>query len=332
MTGITEPQALAAETVPELDAEAQTNREHAERSRFGPDSSVIHDTIPLKEGFGATLRRVMRGFAAKPVTQASLAVFGLIVLCAIAAPLLSPHDPLEQNIFESLKGPSADYMLGTDYYGRDILSRLLYGAQTSLFIGFVATLGAMIIGTAIGLVSGYYGGRLDMFAMQIMDVLLAFPALILGLIIVAMLGPSLTNLIIAIGLGAVPTFARVARAPTLAAKEREYVQACRALGYSDLRIMVVHILPNIMTDVLVIGSLWLATAIRVEASLAFIGLGVKPPAPSWGGMIREGFENILDSTWLVLWPSLAILLVVFTLNLLGDSLRDVVDPKLRGEA
>jgi peptide/nickel transport system permease protein len=332
MTGTTEPQALSAAIVPELDIQEQTNREQIKRSRFEPDSSVTDDMIPLREGFGVTLRRVIRSFASKPVTQASLAVFLLIVLCAIAAPLLSPHAPLEQNIFERLQGPSSAYPLGTDYYGRDILSRLLYGARTSLFIGFVATFGAMLLGTAIGLASGYYGGRLDMAIMQAMDVLLAFPALILGLIIVAMLGPSLTNLIIAIGLGAVPTFARVARAPTLAAKEREYVQACRALGYSDARIMAVHILPNIMTDVLVMGSLWLATAIRVEASLAFIGLGVKPPAPSWGGMIREGFENILDSSWLVLWPSLAILLVVFTLNLLGDSLRDVIDPKLRGEA
>jgi peptide/nickel transport system permease protein len=321
---------LVAQSLRESDADAWTNHESAGRSRFEPDSSG--GTIPLSEGLGGTMRRVGRTLATKPVTLASLAIFGLIVLCAVAAPLLSPHDPLEQNIFESLKGPSADYLLGTDYYGRDILSRLLYGAQTSLWIGFVATLGAMVIGTMIGLVAGYYGGKLDLVIMQAMDVLLAFPALILGLIIVAMLGPSLTNLIIAIGLGAVPTFARVARAPTLAAREREYVLACRALGYSDARIMFLHILPNIMTDVLVMGSLWLATAIRVEASLAFIGLGVKPPAPSWGGMIREGFENILDSTWLVLWPSLAILLVVFTLNLIGDSLRDVVDPKLRGEA
>jgi peptide/nickel transport system permease protein len=306
-----------------------TSRGFQEGAGFEPEPPA--GPIALTEGFAGHMRRLGRALASKPVTQVSLAVFLLLVLCAIAAPLLSPHDPLEQNIFDSLKAPSADYLLGTDYYGRDILSRLFYGARTSLWIGFVATLGAMLIGTAIGLVAGYYRGWLDLVIMQAMDVLLAFPALILGLIIVAMLGPSMTNLIIAIALGAVPTFARVARAPTLAAREREYVLACRALGYSDARIIVLHILPNILTDVLVMGSLWLATAIRVEASLAFIGLGVKPPAPSWGGMIREGFENILDSAWLVLWPSLAILLVVFTLNLIGDSLRDVVDPKLRGE-
>jgi peptide/nickel transport system permease protein len=330
MTGTDEHAVLTREHPTESAQDSATNREHPGRSRFDlnlPDDAAI----PLTEGYAAMLRRVGRGLIARPVTSVSIGVFLLLVVCAIAAPLLAPHDPLEQNIFESLKGPSADYPLGTDYYGRDILSRLLYGAQTSLWIGFIATLAAMLIGTAIGLVAGYYGGKLDLLIMQAMDVLLAFPALILGLIVVAMLGPSLTNLIIAIGLGAIPTFARVARAPTLAAREREYVLACRALGYSDARIMALHILPNIMTDVLVMGSLWLATAIRVEASLAFIGLGVKPPSPSWGGMIREGFENILDSTWLVLWPSLAILLVVFTLNLIGDSLRDVVDPKLRGE-
>ena len=330
MTSTDEPAIVTSPARSGSTSETGTNREPRVRSRFGPGLS---DTtlIPLREGFGTRLRRVLQSFAGKPVTRISLAVFLLLVLCAIAAPLLAPHDPLEQNILESLKGPSATYPLGTDYYGRDILSRLLWGARTSLWIGFVATLGAMAIGTAIGLIAGYYGGWLDLVITQAMDVLLAFPALILGLIIVAMLGPSLTNLIIAIGLGAVPTFARVARAPTLAARSREYVLACRALGFSDARIMALHILPNIMTDVLVMGSLWLATAIRVEASLAFIGLGVKPPAPSWGGMIREGFENILNSTWLVLWPSLAILLVVFTLNLIGDSLRDVVDPKLRGE-
>jgi peptide/nickel transport system permease protein len=330
MTGTDDRAVLASQNPRGSALEGETNREQTDRSRFDPGLSEAI-TIPLTEGFGARLRRLLRGLAGKPVTRGALAVFLLLVLCAIAAPLLAPYDPLEQNIFESLKGPSSTYPLGTDYYGRDILSRLLWGARTSLWIGFVATLGAMVLGTAIGLIAGYYRGPLDLVVMQAMDVLLAFPALILGLIIVAMLGPSLTNLIIAIGLGAVPTFARVARAPTLAAREREYVLACRALGLSDARIMALHILPNIMTDVLVMGSLWLATAIRVEASLAFIGLGVKPPAPSWGGMIREGFENILDSTWLVLWPSLAILLVVFTLNLIGDSLRDVVDPKLRGE-
>ena len=164
-----------------------------------------------------------------------------------------------------------------------------------------------------------------------MDVLLAFPSLILGLIVVALLGPSMTNIIIAIALTSIPPFARIARAPTIAIKGREFVEAGRALGYSDTRILGGHILPNILPEILVMGSLWLANAIRTEASLAFVGLGVKPPIATWGGMIREGFENILDSYSLALVPSIAILILIFALNLLGDGLRDAIDPKLKGE-
>ena len=188
----------------------------------------------------------------------------------------------------------------------------------------------MVIGGIIGILSGYVGGRFDMVVMQAMDVLLSFPSLILGLMVVAMLGASMGNLMIAIALTAIAPFARIARAPTILVKERDYIEAGRALGYSDLRIMTVHILPNIVAEILVMASLWLATAIRIEASLSFIGLGVRPPTATWGGMIREGFENILDSAWLSVFPSLAILLVVFSLNMLGDGLRDAIDPKLRG--
>jgi peptide/nickel transport system permease protein len=258
-------------------------------------------------------------------------LFLLVCIAAILAPLLAPHDPLEQSILYRLKPPTAEYLMGTDYYGRDTLSRLIWGARISLTIGLLAIGVAMIIGSLIGLVAGYFGGKTDIIIMQTMDVLLAFPSLILGLIVVAMLGPSITNLVIAISFTAIPPFARIARAPTMAIKEREFIEAGRALGYSDLRLMLGHILPNILPEILVMGSLWLATAIRVEASLAFIGLGVSPPTPTWGGMIREGFENILDSFWLALFPSIAILIVVFSLNLLGDGLRDAIDPKLRDE-
>lgn len=274
---------------------------------------------------------LLKAFNANKTSWVGLGMFLAVCLMAIFAPLLAPHDPLEQDILYRLKGPTAEFLFGTDYYGRDTLSRLIYGARISLVIGLLAILSAMIIGSAIGLVAGYYGGRADIVIMQAMDVLLAFPSLILGLIVVAMLGPSVTNLVIAIALTAIPPFARIARAPTLAIKEREFVEAGRSLGYTDLRLMFGHILPNILPEILVMGSLWLATAIRVEASLAFIGLGVAPPTPTWGGMIREGFENILDSFWLALFPSIAILIVVFALNLLGDGLRDAIDPKLRGE-
>jgi len=292
-----------------------------------PGRRVSH----LRLGLAAAARGLVRAFNTNRTSWVGLVVFLVVCLLAILAPMIAAHDPLEQNILFRLKPPSPEHWMGTDYYGRDIFSRLLHGARISLVIGLLAIGVAMIIGSFIGLVAGYRGGRTDIIMMQTMDVLLAFPSLILGLIVVAMLGPSITNLVIAIALTAIPPFARIARAPTIAVKEREFIEAGRALGYSDLRLMLGHILPNILPEILVMGSLWLATAIRVEASLAFIGLGVAPPTATWGGMIREGFENILDSLWLTLFPSIAILVVVFALNLLGDGLRDAIDPKLRGE-
>jgi len=276
-------------------------------------------------------RQILAAFNTNKTSWIGLCIFLLIVVLALLAPWIAPFDPTDQNILEKLRAPTAEHWLGTDSFGRDTLSRVLYGARISLVIGVVSTLLAMVVGTAIGMLAGWHGGRLDTVTMQTMDVLLAFPSLILGLILVAMLGPSMTNIIIAIALTSVPPFARIARAPTIAVKEREFVDACRALGYSDSRIVVRHILPNILPEVLVMGSLWLANAIRTEASLAFVGLGVKPPIATWGGMIREGFENILDSYWLALVPGIAILIVIFALNLLGDGLRDAIDPKLKGE-
>jgi len=273
----------------------------------------------------------MKAFVANRGAFIALLVFAAVVLAALLAPWIAPHDPIEQDILSKLQGPSSNHWFGTDYFGRDILSRILHGARYSLFIGLTATVFAMIVGSVIGILAGYFGGRFDLLVMQTMDILLAFPSLILGLIIVAMLGPSLGNIIIAIALTTIPSFARIARAPTISVKEREFVEAGRALGYSDARLMFGHILPNILPEILVMFSLWTASAIRIEASLAFIGLGLKPPTPTWGGMIREGFENILDSYWLALMPGLAILVVVFALNLLGDGLRDAIDPKLKDE-
>jgi peptide/nickel transport system permease protein len=276
--------------------------------------------------------QTLKAFNTNKTSWIGLAVFLIVIALAIFAPVLAPFDPTDQNILEKLRPPSPEHWLGTDSFGRDTLSRLLYGARVSLTIGIVSTLAAMLIGSAIGMLAGWHGGRVDTVTMQAMDVLLAFPSLILGLILVAMLGPSMLNIIIAIALTSIPPFARIARAPTIATKEREFVMAGRSLGYSDTRLVAGHILPNILPEILVMGSLWLANAIRTEASLAFVGLGVKPPVATWGGMIREGFENILDSYTLALVPSIAILVVIFALNLLGDGLRDAIDPKLKGEA
>lgn len=260
-----------------------------------------------------------------------LGLLALIVLAAIFAPWISPHDPLEQNIVYRLEPPSAEFWLGTDSYGRDVLSRLIYGSRISLFVGFGAIVIAMTIGSALGILAGYVGGLLDQLIMGLVDVLLSFPALLLGLMIAAMLGASLENLIIAIAITEIAPFVRVARAPTITLKQRDFVEAGRALGFGSMRLMRVHILPNMISDVVVLGSLWMASAIRTEASLSFIGLGVPPPTATWGSMIREGFENILDAWWLTVFPSIAILLTVLALNLLGDALRDAIDPKLRSE-
>jgi len=273
----------------------------------------------------------LRAFNANKTSWVGLMLFAIVVGAAILAPVLSAYDPIDQDIVASLKPPSLEHWLGTDSYGRDTWARVLFGARISLIIGILSTAIAMIVGSLVGLLAGWYGGRIDAVLMQAMDALLAFPNLILGLIIVAMLGASATNIIIAIAVTSIPPFARIARAPTIAIKHREFIEACRALGFSDTRIVCVHVVPNIFPEILVMGSLWLANSIRTEASLAFIGLGVKPPTATWGGMIREGFENLLDSPWLAVMPSLAILLTVFAVNLLGDGLRDAVDPKLKNE-
>lgn len=288
-------------------------------------------SIPSTPARRSALGAIVRAFNTNKTSWVGLGLVVLIAVLALLAPWIAPHDPIEQDILSKLQGPSSKHWFGTDYFGRDILSRILHGARYSLFIGLTATVFAMIVGSVIGILAGYFGGRFDLLVMQTMDILLAFPSLILGLIIVAMMGPSLGNIIIAIALTTIPSFARIARAPTISVKEREFVEAGRALGYSDARLMFGHILPNILSEILVMFSLWTASAIRIEASLSFIGLGLKPPTPTWGGMIREGFENILDSYWLALMPGLAILVVVFALNLLGDGLRDAIDPKLKDE-
>ena len=268
----------------------------------------------------------------KRATRSGGLVIGLVlavtmVLIAIAAPWIAPYDPNEQNVLLKLEPPSAEHWFGTDAFGRDVLSRVIFGARISLFVGAFATLAGVLIGTIIGVVSGYLGGTVDRLISAATDVLLSFPQLIMGLMLVAVLGASLTNLIIAIAITAVPAFIRVARASTLAMKERDFVDACRALGFGDLRIMFLHVLPNIMDEVVVMGSLWFAAAIRTESTLAFIGLGVPPPTATWGGIIRDGFDNLLDAVWLSVFPSLAILVIMIALNLIGDGLRDATDPR-----
>ncbi|HRM73784.1 MAG TPA: ABC transporter permease [Paracoccus sp. (in: a-proteobacteria)] len=270
-------------------------------------------------------------FRRNRLSWVGLILLALIVGTAVFAPLIAPYDPVQQHIIHRLRPPSAQFWLGTDTFGRDVLSRLIYGARVSLVVGFVAIVIAMIIGTVIGILSGFIGGIFDRVVMSVLDVMLSFPTLLLGLMVAAMLGASFENLIIAIAITEIAPFARVARAPTITLKERDFIEAGRSMGFGNARLMGLHIFPNMVSEVVVMGSMWMASAIRTEASLSFIGLGVPPPTATWGGMIREGFENILDSWWLVVFPSLAILLTVLALNILGDALRDAIDPKTRAE-
>ena len=273
----------------------------------------------------------VRRFRNNPTSMVGLAIFLTVILAAVFAPWIWPVDPLEQDVVERLVGPSLAHPLGTDSFGRDVLARLLHAGRISLLIGVSSIALAMLVGSAIGIAAGYIGGWFDAMVTSLLDVLLSFPTLLLGLMVVAMLGSSVENLVLAIALTELAPFARVARAPTIALKNRDFIEAGRALGFSDLRLVVVHIIPNLISDVIVVASLWLAAAIRTEASLSFIGLGVKPPTPTWGGMIREGFENILDAPWLAVAPGLAILITVLGINLLGDGLRDAIDPKVRND-
>jgi len=262
------------------------------------------------------MTRALRFATTYPATTIGAVLFAIVAAAALLAPWAAPFDPNDQNIIDRLQPPGGDYLFGTDSFGRDVLSRILWGARVSLLVAVTSIAAAIAVGGTIGMVSGYLGGQFDLLVMQTMDVLLSFPSLILGLIVVALLGPDLINLVFAIALTAIAPFARIARAPVLSLKERAFI---------------VHVLPNILSEVLVMGSLWMATAVRTEASLSFIGLGVKPPTATWGGMMREGFENILDAPWLSVWPGLAILVLVLGLNMIGDGLRDATDPRLRGE-
>jgi len=251
----------------------------------------------------------------------------LIILIAIFAPVLAPHNPLTQSVVNRLQGPSPGYPLGRDGYGRDVLSRIIYGTRVALEVGVFSVLLGGIVGTAIGVSAGYFGGKLEAGLMRLVDVLLSFPDLITGLLVMAVLGSGLIKLIVAIAITITPRFARIAYGQTLSLKEKEYVDAARALGQGNHIILVRHILPNIGGELVVLASLWTASAIRLEASLSFIGLGVPPPTPTWGQMIREGTVYLSSLPLLSLAPGAALLIVVFAFNLVGDGLRDVLDPR-----
>ena len=276
------------------------------------------------------LRLVARApILANPVNVVAIALIALFALCALFAPVLAPYDPLAQELGTRLRPPSSAHWLGTDSLGRDIASRILYGARISLIIGVVVVTSAGIVGTAIGLVAGYAGGLVDEALMRLTEVFLAFPALILAMAIAGALGPSLTNAIIAIAAVTWAVYARLVRGQILSLRRREFVEAARAMGASRTRIIVRHLLPNALAPLMVQASFDLGSSIIAAAGLSFIGFGAQPPTPEWGVMISEGRNYISTQPWLSLFPGLAILLAVGSFNLLGDGLRDAFDPRLR---
>ena len=295
----------------------------------------IAEPIGLPAGVRAkpTLRQNLLKFIKdKPLGAFGGAVAILLIVLAIAAPLVATHDPELTNYRAVLAQPSSEMLLGGDQIGRDVFSRLIYGTQISLLVGILSVLFGVTIGLAIGLVSGYFGGAVDLVVQRIMDAVMAFPALILALSIMAVMGASIINVIIALAAVFIPGAARTIRSQALSIKETDYVLAARAIGVTDLRIMVRHMAPNLAATYIVLATISLGWAIVVEASLSFLGVGVPPNVATWGGMLTGATKYVETAWWVAVFPGLAIAIVVFSWNLLGDALRDVLDPKLRGSS
>ncbi len=273
-------------------------------------------------GFLHSLRR-------NPLGIAGLSIIVLVALVAIFAPLISPYGPTEQ-VARRLLEPSPEYILGTDEFGRDILSRVIYGSRISLYVGLVSVSLALIVGGTLGMAAGYFGGTTDTLLMRLVDIIFAIPSLVLAIVIAGLLGPSLTNAMIAIGIVYAPIYARLVRGEVLAVRNQLYVESARATGVGHLGMIARHILPNITAPLIIQTTLMLSTAILAEAALSFLGLGTQPPEPSWGTMLGSGRRYMELTPWVAVAPGIAIVITVLGFNLLGDGLRDALDPRLRG--
>jgi peptide/nickel transport system permease protein len=274
-------------------------------------------------------QRALRRLVRRRGAVVGLAIIAFFVILAIAAPYVAPYDPLKTNFLLVRKPPSALHLFGTDEIGRDVLARVIWGARASLLAGLVSVSIALALGVPLGLLAGYVGRWVDMLISRISDAVLACPSLILAIALAYTLGPSLTSAMIAIGVTATPIFVRLTRAQVLAVKVEDYIEAARAVGNSHLRIALRHVLPNVIPPLLVQATLSIAAAIIAEASLSFLGLGQQPPAPSWGSMLNVAKNYIDNAPWMAIWPGLAIFLLVLSFNLLGDGLRDALDPRQR---
>jgi peptide/nickel transport system permease protein len=295
-------------------------------------SAALDAAAPPTPEWLALLRRLAR----RRTALFGVVVVAIVVLTALLAPWVSPFDPVEQDIGDRRLKPPAWrndagrlHVLGTDHRGRDLLARIIYGAQPALMVGFAAVVISGVLGMTAGLVSGYFGGRVDDVLMRLADIQLAFPFILLAIAVIGVLGPSLTTIIAVIGVSSWVVYARVVRGAVLGLREREFVHAARALGSRDGRIVLRHILPNVFTPWLVVATLDMARVIVIESALSFLGLGVQPPTPTWGGMLADGRVYISTAWWLATFPGLAILVTVLGINLFGDGLRDTLDPRLK---
>lgn len=298
-------------------------------------TATIERSAPASQSVArkSRLQALWRFTKRKPLGAASASLILLIVFTAIFANVLAPFDPLLTRPEIRLEPPSWQHLFGTDDIGRDVFSRIIYGARISLWVGLLAVGIGTFVGTIIGLICGYWEGRLDLVLQRFMDALMAIPGLILALAIVSVLTPNTTNAMLAIAVVIIPGNSRIVRGAVLSAKQNPYVEAARALGCRHLHIIVRHILPNVTAPILIIASIWLGNAIFIEASLSFLGLGTQPPTPSWGLMLSSTGRAFMEQApWLAIFPGLAISLAVLGFNLLGDTLRDIWDPKLRGRS
>lgn len=300
----------------------------------GAESATQTLTVPAAlSGAGATERALRRRRLRRYIPIAiGAAIVILMIVVAITAPFISPYSPSEQTPAYVLKAPGeGGHALGTDEYGRDLLSRIVWGTRVSLQVGLASVVIGFLIGVPLGIMAGFLGGRIEMVVMRVSDMLQAFPTLLLALIIVAGMGGSLGNEILAIGVALTPNFVRLSRSLALTIRENDYIVAARALGGGPVRLMWRHVFPNALYALVVVATLYIATAIRTEAGLSFLGLGVPPPEPSWGNILSEGRQFIKCCPWITTFSGLAIMVAVLAFNLMGDALRDILDPRLRGE-
>ena len=275
-------------------------------------------------------RRFCRVFFGRRVVTFGLVIILVLILTAIFASLIAPYNPYKQNLDQGLLQPSREHLLGTDALGRDTLSRVIYGTRTSLMVGIIAVSVSAVVGMILGLIAGYFGGTTSAIIMRFIDSLMSIPMILLALTIAALLGGGLRNMMIALGLGMMPGYARTMCGLTLSVKENDYVMASHAIGANDLRIMFSHLLPNCLPPLIVLMTMQLGAAILAEAGLSFLGVGIEPPGAAWGAMVSDGYHYLASNPVLSLAPGVAIMLVVFAFNMVGDGLRDAFDPRLRG--